>query len=257
VSDRALRLADRRAREAAQTVFDRPLALIAGAGTGKTSTLVARIVAWCSGPGWERARKQVPELAGVAPRVLQRVVAITFTEAAAAEMAERLSVAFSKLSRGELPEGVLEHALPEPELLRPRARALLESLDQLGVEAASGPFALHRAARPYEKHVFARDFESFALQVLQRPDEKAGADQENERRGDLEDDESVAQARAQTARRHGQILQSADEVRLRRQERRHDAEQRSRHHGDQECEAEDAPIEAGVKACGKPGGQEQ
>ena len=64
MSDRALRLADRRAREAAQTVFDRPLALIAGAGTGKTSTLVARIIAWCSGPGWERARKQVPDVAG-------------------------------------------------------------------------------------------------------------------------------------------------------------------------------------------------
>lgn len=150
MNDGALRLADRRAREAAQTVFDRPLAVIAGAGTGKTSALVARIVAWCTGPGWERAREHVPDGAGIAPRVLQRVVAITFTEAAAAEMAERLSRAFSKLSRGELPEGVLEHALPEPELLGPRARALLESLDQLGVRTIHAWCRMLLAAQPLD-----------------------------------------------------------------------------------------------------------
>ena len=73
MSDAELRLADGRAREAAQTVFDRPLVLTAGAGTGKTSTLVARIVAWCTGPGWERALEHG---ADPAPRVLQRTVAI-------------------------------------------------------------------------------------------------------------------------------------------------------------------------------------
>jgi hypothetical protein len=44
---------DRAARKAAQTVFDRPLVLQAGAGTGKTTTLVGRLLAWALGPGWE------------------------------------------------------------------------------------------------------------------------------------------------------------------------------------------------------------
>ena len=41
--------------------FRSPLLLEAGAGTGKTATLVARIVHWCAGPGWEEARKAKPE----------------------------------------------------------------------------------------------------------------------------------------------------------------------------------------------------
>ena len=52
----ALREADRQARIFAQREFVRPVVLEAGAGTGKTATLVARIVTWCIGPGWERAR---------------------------------------------------------------------------------------------------------------------------------------------------------------------------------------------------------
>ena len=70
----------------------------------KTATLVARILSWCLGPGWERAADALgaasPE-APVAPdavapeqiaaRVLEGVVAITFTEAAASEMAERVA----------------------------------------------------------------------------------------------------------------------------------------------------------------------
>ena len=58
------RLADARAADAdarlrAQNSFARPLVLEAGAGTGKTATLVARIVAWCVGPGWRRAAAEV------------------------------------------------------------------------------------------------------------------------------------------------------------------------------------------------------
>ena len=47
--------ADRAARLAAQTLFGPPLLVEAGAGTGKTSILVARVLAWCLGPGWKRA----------------------------------------------------------------------------------------------------------------------------------------------------------------------------------------------------------
>ncbi len=52
-----LRARDHEARRAAQTVFDRPLVLEAGAGTGKTTTLVARLLVWTLGPGWESARE--------------------------------------------------------------------------------------------------------------------------------------------------------------------------------------------------------
>ena len=53
------RAADAEARRLAQTCFDRPLVLEAGAGTGKTATLVARVLSWCLGPGWEAAGREV------------------------------------------------------------------------------------------------------------------------------------------------------------------------------------------------------
>jgi hypothetical protein len=96
------RAADLAARRAAQTRFDVPLVLQAGAGTGKTTTLIGRLLAWTLGDGWERAERRLAERAEkrtghkgekgpdrVAAEVLGRVVAITFTEAAAAEMAGR------------------------------------------------------------------------------------------------------------------------------------------------------------------------
>ena len=92
------RLRDARARLVAQTDFEHPVALEAGAGTGKTAALVARVVAWCLAPGWERSRAAKPdaEPEQVAVRVLRRIVAITFTEAAAAEMARRIDAALSQ-----------------------------------------------------------------------------------------------------------------------------------------------------------------
>ena len=90
-----LRKSDERARALAQRVFDRPVILEAGAGTGKTTALVARVLSWCLGVGWDRA---VTAIAGdaegidqVASTVLGGVVAITFTEKAAAEMSQRQS----------------------------------------------------------------------------------------------------------------------------------------------------------------------
>lgn len=136
----AARARDAEARRLAQTEFRRPLVLEAGAGTGKTAALVARVVAWSLGPGWERQARRFAEEGReatpdhVAPRVLRRVVAITFTEAAAAEMASRVGAALVALERGELPIGVLEAALPAGDgARRERARALLGALDQLSV----------------------------------------------------------------------------------------------------------------------------
>src|ERR1700687_3109400 len=51
---------DRAARAEAQTRFDRPLVLEAGAGTGKTTTLIARLLAWCLGDGWDKAAQSLP-----------------------------------------------------------------------------------------------------------------------------------------------------------------------------------------------------
>ena len=131
----ALRDRDLEARRRALTIFDRPFVLEAGAGTGKTETLVARILAWCLGPGWEGAAHALPGAAddAIAARALERVVAITFTEAAASEMANRVTGALAALLRSELPPGLVEEALPEVPQRSRRAQALLARSDRLVV----------------------------------------------------------------------------------------------------------------------------
>src|SRR4051794_25895532 len=131
-----LRAADRAARRAAQTRFDRPLVLQAGAGTGKTTTLIGRLLAWTLGEGWERAARRLAERQTarreddgpdrVAAEVLGRVVAITFTEAAAAEMAGRAARELAALAAGaEAPDWLEPSVLPPAGELPSRARALL------------------------------------------------------------------------------------------------------------------------------------
>ncbi len=140
------RARDAMARKTAQIEFQRPLLVEAGAGTGKTTTLVARVLAWVMGPGWsqiegrlrERARFRPgapePEPDRIAARVMGGVVAITFTEAAAAEMAARVGEGLSVIEDGRVPRGLDPDLLPtDPELRRGRARALLGALDQLVV----------------------------------------------------------------------------------------------------------------------------
>jgi ATP-dependent helicase/nuclease subunit A len=126
-------VADAAARRRAQTEFDGPLLLEAGAGTGKTAVLVARVVAWCLGPGWERVNAAETRPSVRAAAVLRRVVAITFTETATAEMAERIARAFEDVRQGRLPVGVLEEALPPPSVREVRAAAFRLALDQLRV----------------------------------------------------------------------------------------------------------------------------
>lgn len=143
-----LRAADRAARERAVREFERPVVLEAGAGTGKTTTLVARVVTWAAGPGWERARERCalespnPEPERIARRVWGGLVMITFTEAAAAEMAARAGLALEALAAddwnaGSL-TGVARDLLPEGEALGERASALVEAVDQLQAQTIHG-----------------------------------------------------------------------------------------------------------------------
>ncbi len=149
---------DERGRRAAQTEFERPLLLEAGAGTGKTTTLISRVLAWSLGAGWRQAAAELADEGGggrggegggddaaadgaaadrIAARVLEGVVAVTFTEAAAAEMASRVAGGLAKVAAGEadrLP-GFLAGELPavdEPPRER-RAAALLSAIDHLTV----------------------------------------------------------------------------------------------------------------------------
>ncbi|MCB9881842.1 MAG: UvrD-helicase domain-containing protein [Planctomycetes bacterium] len=134
--ERAARQQDRAARRAAMVSFDRPVVLEAGAGTGKTATLVARLLAWTLGPGWEKALRHEPERnpARVAARVLQRVVAITFTERAAAEMRERMAIGLERLRLGESVVGFEPDVVElTPDVRARRAEELLIALDRLTV----------------------------------------------------------------------------------------------------------------------------
>jgi ATP-dependent helicase/nuclease subunit A len=75
------RPADHEARRLAATCFDRNLAVLAGAGTGKTSLLVERLLnAIASGAA-----------------MIERLAAITFTQKAAGEMRERLADGLERL----------------------------------------------------------------------------------------------------------------------------------------------------------------
>ncbi len=143
---RAARASDAESRHLARTEFSRPIAIEAGAGTGKTATLVARVLAWTLGPGWERAREEQPEADAprLAERVLRCVVAITFTEAAAAEMETRVDAALAALARGERPLGFDAPAPPE------RVAALRGALDQLVVSTIHAYCRRLLAAFPIE-----------------------------------------------------------------------------------------------------------
>jgi ATP-dependent helicase/nuclease subunit A len=132
---------DRDTRGRAQREFVGPLVVEAGAGTGKTSILVARIAAWALGPGWERAAARLEAAAAdsppgpddVARDVLSRVCAITFTEAAAAEMELRSGRALREVAAGGSPVGLDPDVLPPRPARRERAEALGEALEHLGV----------------------------------------------------------------------------------------------------------------------------
>ncbi len=139
---------DRAARRSAQLVFDRPVVLEAGAGTGKTTALVGRLLAWTLGAGWAEVAADQPEADAetIAGALLDGVVAITFTDAAAAEMARRSQEELAKLAEGaSLPAWLEPAAFPQTAARQTRARALLATVDRLRVQTIhSFAFALLR-----------------------------------------------------------------------------------------------------------------
>lgn len=137
-----LRLKDGQARELARSSFEHPVVLEAGAGTGKTATLVARVLTWCLGPGWDRAAEDLAIAQGgtgderitkeeISKRVADRIVAITFTERAAAEMKERIARGLAAVRGGEGIVGLsIEDFEYSPSELGRRAVSMLATLDR-------------------------------------------------------------------------------------------------------------------------------
>ncbi|MFM7280870.1 MAG: UvrD-helicase domain-containing protein [Planctomycetia bacterium] len=134
--------ADESARRLAKLCFDAPVWIEAGAGTGKTALLVARLCVWCLGIGWERAVDNAVANAAasgtayagadsIPKTVLRGLLALTFTEKAAAEMQTRLCDALAGIAQGTLPRGLDEADLPDTDGRRAqRAQALLAALTE-------------------------------------------------------------------------------------------------------------------------------
>jgi len=172
--------ADLRARRAACEEWERPLLLEAGAGTGKTAVLVSRIVHWLMGPGWERAAaelagaQQPPGASEIAARAASGVVAITFTEAAAAEMADRAALFLAALAdrdaqREPPKELTAAAALLAGEDAVERATHLLSAVDRLRVQTIHGFCRSLIAEHPAEAGVhpaFVIDAEDDAADLL-------------------------------------------------------------------------------------------
>ncbi|MFI5320721.1 MAG: UvrD-helicase domain-containing protein, partial [Myxococcota bacterium] len=108
-------------------------------------------------PGWQRHASVGASDDTVARSVLSRVVAITFTEAAAAEMATRVAEALRAIALGELPPGVFDAALPrDPALRAARARALRGALDHLTVRTIHAFSRRLLASHPLEAGLHPR-----------------------------------------------------------------------------------------------------
>ncbi|MAA77668.1 MAG: hypothetical protein CL916_00290, partial [Deltaproteobacteria bacterium] len=131
-------ISDQNIRIACQTNFQDHITLEAGAGSGKTATLIARILHWILQKGWEGHDSNLfPTDDEFAIALMHRVVAITFTEAAAEEMVDRLGIALIALSRFEKEDpvvgfSVVDLSMPIP-LLKQRAQLMLGVVDQMRI----------------------------------------------------------------------------------------------------------------------------
>ena len=163
---------DRATRAIAQDEFRTPLIIEAGAGTGKTALLVARVAAWCLGAGWERHAGNDRGREAVARKVIEGVAAIIFTDAAAAEMASRIGEALNGLAAGETPVGWIPGNLVEnlgAEESAARAGALCGEVHRFRVTTIHAFCQRVLAAHPFEAGLHPRfeiDADLTALEAL-------------------------------------------------------------------------------------------
>ncbi len=115
--------ADHAARERIRVDHDHTLFVVAGAGTGKTTALVSRVV----------------ELVACGRTQLDDLAAITFTEAAAAELRDRIRSALERAARGDDPHVESAEA-------RARCAAARARLDEAALTTLHG-FAQRLLAR--------------------------------------------------------------------------------------------------------------
>jgi ATP-dependent exoDNAse (exonuclease V) beta subunit len=124
-------LADYEMRRIALTAHDRTLLVEAGAGSGKTALLAGRIALMCAG--------------GIPPG---RITAITFTEAAASELRERIESYVMRLCENDIPNelriGLPNGLSPEQHLA---LAAAIEAFDELTCTTIHG--FCQRLIEPY------------------------------------------------------------------------------------------------------------
>jgi len=131
-------LQDAAARRIGRSEFGHAVVLEAGAGSGKTAVLVARVVHWVLGPGWDKYQG-LESAEAIAEAVAQGVVAITFTDAAAVEMQMRVAAALRGICQGDAPAWLEQGEILCPaEQLHARAAALLAASDRLRIQTIHG-----------------------------------------------------------------------------------------------------------------------
>ncbi len=131
---------DSTARQRAACTFDRPVTVEAGAGTGKTTLLIHRLLVWTLDAGWKHAARRKrnqgapsQEIASerTAGQILDRIVAITFTEAAATELADRFITAITNAAHLEFPPGFDRDWIETDDAtVQQRTRWLMPQLDR-------------------------------------------------------------------------------------------------------------------------------
>lgn len=170
-----IRPPDQDARTTAWQCFDKNIAVTAGAGTGKTRVLVDRHLGWILGEAWTR-----PEW-NTHASVATSIVAITFTEKAAGEMADRITRSLRRIAGykdaglderesayvDELGLAIADKWALTTELVRERAEELVQQAHRLEVSTI---------------HAFAANvLRRYPLAARIRPDFQIDADRSQRR----------------------------------------------------------------------------
>ncbi len=161
-------IADAPVRRLAETTFDRNVVVIAGAGTGKTTLLVNRLI---------HALMRDPD-----PSKITQVVALTFTNKAATEMKVRLRERLLAL---------LDPDRPDPGLAEPGAVRVAELRERYGLSTDKIEARANAALHDLEKAQIGT-LHSFAAHLLRLHPIESGVDPDFEEDDGLRFDEHFA-----------------------------------------------------------------